>query len=135
MKFLSEEWLKAANDDLIVIDEIVDNQLVTNVTAFHCQQCVEKCFKSLLEEYGLRIPRIHNLITLYEDVKGISDFGFDEDMFDKLDKLYIDTRYPSELGLMPFGKPTIEDARYFYKFAQDLYNKIKSFLENRSNDI
>src|SRR5208283_1797861 len=123
MKFLAQEWLKAANDDLLVLDEIIDNVLITNVTAFHCQQCIEKCLKAILEEYGLRVPKIHNLVTLFGDVRGMSDFDFDEDVLDKLDKLYIDARYPSELGLLPYGKPTIEDARDFYNFARDVYSR------------
>lgn len=129
MKFMTQEWLKAASDDLVVLDEIVDNPQVTNVTAFHCQQCVEKCFKALLEEHELRVPKIHSLITLYQSIKGIFDVGFDEDILDRLDKLYIDARYPSELGLLPYGRPTTGDAREFYKFAKDVYGRVKSFLE------
>lgn len=100
MKFLALEWLNAASDDLIVSDEIVDNPQVTNITAFHCQQCVEKCFKAILEEHELSVPKIHSLITLHQSIKEFSDFGFDEDILDRLDKLYIDARYPSELGLL-----------------------------------
>jgi HEPN domain-containing protein len=128
---MSQEWLRAANDDIVVIDEIVDNPLVTNLTAFHCQQCLEKCFKAILEEYDLRVPKIHSLIALYEDIKGVFDFDFDEDILDKLDKLYIDARYPSEFGLLPYGKPTVEDAREFYRFTIGAYDKIKTFLENK----
>jgi HEPN domain-containing protein len=131
MKFLAQEWFKAAGDDLIVLEEIVDNPLITNITAFHYQQCIEKCFKAALEENGLRVPKIHSLLTLYGMVKEIVDLGFDEDILDKLDKLYIDTRYPSELGLLPYGKPTMEDAREFFKLAMDVHDKVKGFLERR----
>ena len=129
MRFLTQEWLKAANDDLIVLNEIVDNPIVTNLTAFHCQQCIEKCFKAVLEERELRVPKVHSLVTLYEDVKKVFDFGFDEDILDKLDKLYIDARYPSELGLLPYGKPTMGDAKEFCGFSTDVHDRIKSFLE------
>lgn len=131
MKFLAQEWMKAANDDLLVVDEIIDNALITNVSAFHCQQCVEKCFKAIFEENGLRVPKIHSLVTLNEELRGIAGFDFNEDILDKLDKLYIDARYPSELGLLPYGKPTKENAREFYSFTRDVYNTIKGFLESR----
>jgi HEPN domain-containing protein len=131
MKVLTQEWLKAAGDDLIALEEIVDNPLITNIAAFHCQQCIEKCFKAALEEYESGVPKIHSLLTLHGMVKEIFDFDFDEDILDKLDKLYIDARYPSELGLLPYGKPTTEDVREFYKFAIDVQSKIKSFLEGR----
>ena len=42
-----------------------------------------------------------------------------------LDSLYIDARYPGDLGLLPDGKPSREDAKSFYKFAKDILNKIK----------
>jgi len=47
----------------------------------------------------------------------------------KLDVLYIDARYPSEFGLLPSGKPKIEDAKEFYALAIEIYEKIKNFLE------
>lgn len=130
MKFLAQEWLKAATDDLVALDEIIDNALITNVAAFHCQQCIEKCFKAILEEYEFRVPKIHSLVALFGEVKRISGFGFDEDILDKLDKLYVDARYPSELGLLPYGKPTIEDAREFYDFTREVFSKIKGLLES-----
>ena len=32
---------------------------------FHCQQSVEKILKAVLEEYDLRVPKIHNIEELY----------------------------------------------------------------------
>jgi len=49
MNTFAEEWLKSAQDDLITVQEIIDNELITNITAFHSQQCIEKCFKALLK--------------------------------------------------------------------------------------
>ena len=77
------------------------------------------------------VSKIHSLMTLYEDVKRICGVSVDEDILDMLDKLYIDARYPSELGLLPYGKPTIGDAKEFYRFATDIHDKIKSFLESK----
>jgi hypothetical protein len=44
MSSLALEWLKAAYSDIIVMDSIVDNDVVTHMTAFHSQQCIEKVF-------------------------------------------------------------------------------------------
>ena len=30
---------------------------------------------------------------------------------------YIDSRYPGDMGLLPYGKPTLEDAKEFHEFA------------------
>jgi HEPN domain-containing protein len=51
-----KEWLKAANDDLILLDDIIDNQHITNLIAFHSQQAVEKTLKAYL---GDKVPKIH----------------------------------------------------------------------------
>ena len=41
MKRVTEEWLKAAKDDLLVIERIGIEPLLTHMVAFHAQQCIE----------------------------------------------------------------------------------------------
>ena len=50
-------------------------------------------------------------------------------ILERLDDLYIDARYPGELGLLPNGKPTVDDARKFYEFAKYIFKKVKSMVE------
>jgi len=50
-------------------------------------------------------------------------------ILDILNKLYIDSRYPGEIGLLPYGKPTIEDAKEFFDFAKMIYDKIYNILK------
>jgi len=52
-----------------------------------------------------------------------------EDWLERLDDLYIEARYPGELGLLPNGKPSIDDARKFYEFAKDIFDQVKSLVE------
>lgn len=128
MRNLTKEWLKAAYDDLITIEEIKDNVLLTHIVAFHAQQCVEKVFKAILEENQIEIPKIHKLrqlLTLFPE-KIIEP---EEKILSLLDKLYIESRYPGDFGLLPDGKPTIEDAREFYVFAKNIYDKILHLFE------
>ncbi len=42
MKSLTEEWLKAARDDLDVIERIIDDAHLAHIVAFHAQQSIEK---------------------------------------------------------------------------------------------
>jgi len=49
MSKLYHEWIKAASDDLLVIEKIIDNEELTHIVAFHSQQAIEKSLKSLLE--------------------------------------------------------------------------------------
>ncbi len=46
-----------------------------------------------------------------------------------LDQLYIDARYPGELGLLPNGKPTPDEAKGFIELAETIYHRIKEFLQ------
>ncbi|MCK4797918.1 MAG: hypothetical protein KAT05_11070, partial [Spirochaetes bacterium] len=41
---------------------------------------------------------------------------------------YIDTRYPSDMGLLPEGKPSIEKAKLFYNFANETFKKVTKLL-------
>ncbi len=40
MKKLAEEWLKHAEKDLLTIERIIDEEYLTNIVAFHAQQCI-----------------------------------------------------------------------------------------------
>jgi HEPN domain-containing protein len=128
MNPIAEEWFKSAKDDLITVEEIIDNELITNISAFHGQQCIEKCFKALLAEKGSNVPKIHSLLALYESVKDYLNVDLDEEILDKLDKLYIDARYPSAIGFLPTGKPPIEEAKRFYSFAKFVYDSIERLI-------
>ena len=41
----------------------------------------------------------------------------------------LNSRYPLEVGLLPDGKPTIKQAKQFYEFAKNIFEKINSFLQ------
>jgi len=56
-----KEWLKAANDDLILLDDIINNPYITNMIAFHSQQAVEKTLKAYLEAKKNKVPKIHKI--------------------------------------------------------------------------
>ena len=121
------EWLKAAKDDLILLAEIQDNEDITNLIAFHAHQAVEKSLKALLEFKAQEVPKIHKLQTLI-DRTGLNRED-DEELIQLLDSLYIESRYPGDMGLLPYGKPTLEDAREFHSFARDLFEQICDLLE------
>ena len=129
MKETSEQWLNAAEDDLRVVVRIASDEFLTHMVAFHSQQCIEKSLKAIIEEYELGHIRIHNLGRLFEIVRPKVTFDVDVVLIETLDKLYLDARYPGELGLLPNGKPTREDAQRFYLFAQSLYEQIRRLLE------
>jgi HEPN domain-containing protein len=65
---------------------------------------------------------------LFEIVRPKVPLDADVVLIEKMDKLYIDARYPGELGLLPDGKPTRADAQEFYACAQSVYRQAKQAL-------
>lgn len=128
MRKATEEWLRSARDDLETIEEIVDNSQLTHIVAFHAQQSVEKGFKAILEEREEEIPHIHNLVTLRERT-GIPVEEAELNVMDRLNQLYIGARYPGERGLLPGGKPSLEEAKQFQRVATRIYDRVSSWLE------
>lgn len=51
-----------------------------------------------------------------------------EDTLDEINQVYIDSRYPSDFGLLPGGVPTKKKIQKFYDFAEVLYEKVKSLI-------
>jgi HEPN domain-containing protein len=68
---------------------------VCDLTCFHCQQCAEKYIKALLQEAGLKIPRIHELEDLLVLlVPGDSTLNVLQKSAAFLSGFAVDNRYP-----------------------------------------
>ena len=69
--------------------------------------------------------KIHNLLTLYGTIKEIIDLEIDEDLLAIINDIYLESRYPGEIGLLDDGSmPTTEQANKFFAFAKDIEKKI-----------
>ena len=106
------------------IEHIIDDNYLTHIVAFHSQQCIEKCFKAILEFQSKNVPKEHSAIKLYGLVKDDLRTQIDYDLLTDLDDLYVDSRYPGDFGLLPHGKPTLENAREFYENALKVYKEV-----------
>jgi len=116
-------WLIASRDDLLTIKNIISNTTLTHIVAFHSQQSIEKSLKALIESKSQKVPKQHDLLKLKELLRNEIHIDND-DLLDTLNQLYIDSRYPGDMGLLPYGKPTIEDAKEFYEFAKEIFDTI-----------
>ena len=125
MKRTTEDWFESADSDLLLVKEIRQNQNLTHLSAFHCQQAIEKSFKAIIEEFDLPLIKTHSLETLYNSVREKMQMKFNYDFLIILDQLYIDSRYPGEMGLLPNGKPSVDETRKFFDLAMDIYKAAK----------
>ncbi len=107
MKPSASAWLHACEEDLSVVKSLLESKLATGAASFHSQQCVEKSLKAVLEEYTRTIPKIHDLDKLFAEVKKFINIEFDEIIVNKLNMLYIESRYPGAFGFLSDGKPTL----------------------------
>jgi len=57
MRKATLQWLNAAQMDLESVAQIIALEHLTPVVAFHTQQCIEKCFKAVLEEHSKKVPK------------------------------------------------------------------------------
>ena len=121
MKEPAKEWLKYAEQDLLTIKKILDEEYLTNVIAFHAQQCIEKSFKALIYFKTDKTPKIHNLISLYGTVRNYVNLSFDMEVFKQINETYIDARYPGDIGLLAEGMPSLEKARLFYETSKEIF--------------
>ncbi len=66
MNPLTLEWVAKAEGDFQVARRELRARKMPSYDAvcFHAQQCAEKYLKAILQEHGLKIPKIHHLVEL-----------------------------------------------------------------------
>lgn len=121
MKKVTKDWLTSANSDLLLIEKIIGEESISHLAAFHAQQAIEKSMKAIIEEFDLGFIKTHSLETLYNRCKERIHFVADDDLLILLDQLYIDARYPGELGLLPHGKPSFGETKAFFNLASQFF--------------
>lgn len=67
-------------------------------------------------------------MRLYNKIIKFIDYTVDEDMLEKTDTVYTETRYPGDIGMLPEGKPSINEAKELYDFASYIFRKTKASL-------
>ena len=131
--FQAKEWMKSAYSDIRSIHYIIRDPFLTHMVAFHAQQAIEKSFKAVIENEKKRIPRVHKLQHLIAVIN--VDFDVNEEIIEVLDELYIESRYPGDLGLLPDGKPSLENAKRFDDFSQYVFQEVCMLLDIATVDL
>ena len=133
-KKLAIEWLKSSYYDLENIKYIINVEYLTHIIAFHSQQSIEKSFKAIIVFYSNKLPKQHDLLKLHTQIKDYLNIE-NESILEDLNELYIDSRYPGNMGLLPYGKPTIEDAKEFYEFTKGIFDRVCKILEIDKREV
>jgi len=128
MKQTTKDWLAVAEDDLLAAKTLSRDERLTSLVSFHCQQCLEKCFKAIIEEQNKPALKSHDLLRLrlYADIN-LSDSEII--LLSTINEVYIDARYPGDMGLLPYGKPSISEVNEFIQYCDTLVYKFKLQME------
>lgn len=129
MKQTTNDWFTAAEDDLLAAKTLASDFRLTNLAAFHCQQCLEKSFKAVIEENEKPAIKSHDLFRL-QFAANIQLSENELNLVSIINEVYIDGRYPGELGLLPYGKPTISEIETFIQLCEELISKLKKQILN-----
>lgn len=129
MKKLAKNWLAFARRDLEAADKLKGDAEMTDIAAFHCQQCVEKSLKAIIAQNDLTVPRTHDLITLHghgsEDVHSVT---VHEETLRQIDEAYIETRYPTDTAIEPGPRISLERAERFANASRDIYDQARRIV-------
>ena len=69
MKGYTRQWVRKAESDVAVARHLFKLKPVpSDEICFHCQQAIEKYFKSMLAESGLPIQKTHDLTILLHQI-------------------------------------------------------------------
>jgi len=125
-----QAWIFFADKDLALAEFIAERPEFTGELSFHCQQSIEKYLKAYLSKYKIPLKKTHDLVELYHTAKGIKDWEIDEILLKDIRDLYVEIRYPSNIGLLTDGTlPTQEKAKIYLDFAKKIASIVKSELE------
>jgi len=131
MKEITNSWIEFGKRDFRIAEKNIEDEYLSNIVTFHSHQCVEKIFKALLSEYGVYFPRVHDIYKLFELIPGEikTVLRINEDDLIKINEVYLDSRYPSEVGLLPSGFPSREQAKIIFDKTREIFDRVLNILE------
>jgi HEPN domain-containing protein len=119
---IDAKWLSFANEDFQLVHFLWNSKSgFFSSICFHAQQYVEKIFKGIIEGNGDTPPKIHDVNSLAKRLEKmkIKTPLTDIELF-MLSSVYIDTRYPPDVGMLPDGAPTQQDAEMAVKSVEKI---------------
>lgn len=116
------EWVRVAEEDYevaVFLTKRRGRKAPLNSICFHCQQCVEKYLKGRLEEAGLPVPKIHNLVVLLNQVLPLEPLWASfQSSLATLNNYAVHFRYPGHLANPTQTREAVKTCRSFRKEAR-----------------
>lgn len=128
MKEEAKKWFELAKRDF----KSAQNNFNSGdyyIASLLCQQSVEKGLKALHLEKFKSIKKIHNLVILAKDLK------LPQRLINKCDKLnpiYIETRYPDASGELPHKKYTEDRSEQDIKLAKEILKWLEKKISKKN---
>jgi HEPN domain-containing protein len=131
MKEITEAWIEYARRDFRSAEKNAEDEFLSNIVTFHSHQFVEKLFKALLPENEIYFPKVHDIYKSYSLVPvGIKEkLGLNEEDLLRINEIYIESRYPTEFGILPSGFPKKEQAISIFNISKIIFSRMLEFLE------
>jgi HEPN domain-containing protein len=119
---VDQKWATFAEEDFRLVEFLWNESTqFYGAICFHAQQFVEKIFKGVLEGAGAIPPRTHDINALAKRLAALNILvPLTEDEILLLSSVYIDTRYPPDVGLLPDGGPTQQDVDNIFRSIQKI---------------
>ena len=117
-----KEWIDKANKDIKAVEKLKDEQDITEIVCFHCQQAVEKYLKAFLIYNGEEIQKTHNIDFLLNKCKKYNN-ELEKYIGNSLSDYAVDLRYPDTRYI-----PTIEETNEAIELMKNLIEIVKKGL-------
>jgi HEPN domain-containing protein len=122
----AREWLSVAKHDLLAAELLYENNHYTDTIGYMLQQALEKMLKSIPAYNNERIKKSHDLVEIYDIVRGIISLEEEEISYlESATAYYVENRYPNSY----FSSPTEEEIKNTLDFGFELLSKICNTLE------
>lgn len=120
-------WLKQSAHTLEVTQSNLEHNFYSDA-CFNSQQCAEMSVKAFLYKNGLRAITGHSVtVLLYKAMDIDGEFSKFITSGGKLDRYYIQTRYPDALPeLVPFEAYFLDDAKSAIYLAEEIFDFVSS---------
>ncbi|MCL4512343.1 MAG: HEPN domain-containing protein [Bacteroidetes bacterium] len=126
MNELVREWVEKARSDYHTAEREISVEVNPNWdgVCFHCQQCIEKLLKALLQKSNTKFSKTHDLEELLRLIlpayPALSEI---RDGLEWLTVFAVEIRYPGESALK-------EDAEKSCKITKECWAMIMPLIEN-----